>query len=82
MTTCEIGLTVEELIGLPNYSNVRIAPQMVRKTVEDTPEAIEAGFAQIAEDVGRALAVQREVVFNSVKAAAKAGKYADIREAR
>jgi hypothetical protein len=78
--TVEIGMQFEELIGLPNFSNVRIATQVVRRTVTDNEEAVKAGFAECQAQCGQALAEARELVLLSVKAAAKKGSYGDVRQ--
>jgi len=81
MATCKVSLALEELIGLPNYSNVRVGPAHIEREVEDTPEARKQAFDEIADELNTVLGEQRTAVLNAVKAFAASGGYGDVRKA-
>lgn len=79
---CVVSLAMEELIGLPNYSNVRIAPQIVYRVVPDDPKAREKAFEEMGLELRDALGQQRRIILDAIKAFAKQGGYGDVRQAR
>lgn len=82
MATCRINLELQELVGLPNYSNVTIGPARIEREVEDTPEARAKAFEEIGEELREVLGQQRRIILEAVKEFAKQGKYADVRNAK
>lgn len=79
MATCRVSLSAQELIGLPQYSNVTIGPAFIEREVEDTKEDRAAAFAEMGNEIRGVLGEQRRIVLEAVKAFAQSGGYQDVR---
>lgn len=61
----EVSWSIDELIGLPNYSNVRLGPVTIKMKV--AKDRIDEGFEECAKRVERSLAIERSGVLDALK---------------
>jgi hypothetical protein len=79
MATATISCSIEEKVGLPQYSNVTIGPVTITRECDDTPEARKALREEIHAELREDLAKERGIVLEAIKAFAKDGGYGDVR---
>jgi hypothetical protein len=67
MERVRVSMSVEEKIGLPNFSNVVIGPISLESWCDDTPEARKAALKEITEECEEHLGVERTKVLEWLK---------------
>jgi hypothetical protein len=65
-----VTMTLEEKIGLPNYSNVTVGPATVYRFVKDDENSRQQGLRECSEDCEYILAYEREPVLKLIEGGA------------
>jgi hypothetical protein len=62
-----ISFTVEEKIGLPEYSNITVGPVTIHRFVHDTVADRKHGLKETASEVEQVLAEEREIIYEALR---------------